>query len=154
MSTTEYTIVTLEPMRVASAWSFGEQPEEAAWAKLRAWAEPRGLLTGPSTGRIFGFNHPSPSVGSPNYGYEFQLEVSPDVAPTDDIAIKERPGGRYAVLAFHDQGGNLYETIPAAWQQLDNLVVDSGQRQGAHQWLEEHSSAGKLIALYYPLAEG
>lgn len=153
MDTTTYTIVTLEPARVASAWSFGEHPEEAAWAKLQAWAGSRGLLEGPAAGRIFGFNQPSPSAGSPNYGYEYQLEVEPEVEPADDIAIKEQPGGRYAVMAFDDQGGDLYQTIPAAWQHLDALVAESGQRQGAHQWLEEHSPAGKLIALYYPLAE-
>jgi DNA gyrase inhibitor GyrI len=151
MISTALTITTLVPARVAVAWSFGERPEEAAWAKLQGWAEPRGLL-GQSAGRIFGFNHPSPSAGSPNYGYEYQLEVADDVAPSGDIRIGERPGGRYAVLPFSIQGEDPYTAIPAAWQRLDALVAEAGYRQGAHQWLEEHSPEGKLIALYYPIA--
>lgn len=152
MSTTTLTVVSLEPARVAVAWSFGERPEEAAWAMLRDWAEARGLLT-PGGGRIFGFNHPSPSAGSPNYGYEFQLEVADDVAPAGEIKIAARPGGRYAVLPFAGPVGDPYVSIPAAWQRLDALVADAGYRQGAHQWLEEHSPEGQLIALFYPIAE-
>ena len=73
MTTETVQIVTLEPMRVASAWAFGPNPEEMAWQKLVAWAESHDLL---STGhRVFGFNNPNPSVGSPNYGYEYWLTV-------------------------------------------------------------------------------
>lgn len=151
MTTTDLTILTLEPARVAVAWSFGERPEEAAWGLLKAWAEPRGLLA-PGGGRIFGFNNPSPAAGSPNYGYEYQLELAADVAPAGAIKLGERPGGRYAVLAFDGPIGDPYVDIPAAWKRLDALVAAAGHRQGTHQWLEEHSPAGSLIALYYPLA--
>jgi hypothetical protein len=75
MNTQTMQIVKLEPLRVASAWAFGPQPEGAAWEILQTWAQARGLLH--DGARIFGFNNPSPAPGSPNYGYEYWLEVGP-----------------------------------------------------------------------------
>lgn len=151
MTTTSLTTITLEPARVAVAWSYGEHPEEAAWALLRDWAGPRGLL-GPGGGRIFGFNNPNPSAGSPHYGYEFQLEVGAGVEPAGALKLGERSGGRYAMLTIVEPIGDPYVDIPAAWRRLDALVTEAGYSQGAHQWLEEHSPEGKLLALYYPIA--
>ncbi len=37
-------IERLMPLRVASVRVISEAPERDAWEKLRAWAEPRGLL--------------------------------------------------------------------------------------------------------------
>jgi len=147
-------LVRLEPMRVASAWAFGPNPEEMAWQKLTTWASLPGLLT--SAQRIFGFNNPSPSAGSPNYGYEYWLTVPPDVAPdvasNAGIRIVETLGGLYAVL-YADVTGNYYETIPAAWQRLDSWVAASVYRPATHQWLEEHSVEGIPFAFYYPVVE-
>ena len=75
MSELQVEIVRLAPMQVASFYGFGSEPEFQAAAKLLAWAEPRGLLDGGVEHRIFGFNNPSPSAASPNYGYEFWLEL-------------------------------------------------------------------------------
>ena len=68
-------IVQLEPLRVASALGFGPSPEAIAWEKILGWARQNGLPDAASTGatgkpapRFFGFNNPSPSPGSPNYG--------------------------------------------------------------------------------------
>ena len=44
MSELDVRIVKLEPMRVASLWGYGPEPETIAWEKLRAWADPKGLL--------------------------------------------------------------------------------------------------------------
>ena len=143
-------IVVLDPMRVASAWAFGPNPEELAWQKLTAWAAPLGLLS--AGHRIFGFNHPNPSAGSPNYGYEFWITVGAEVAPAEDIRLFEAPGGLYAVLQS-DVAGDFNATIPAAWQRLDSWVAASSYRHGGHQWLEEHTITGTPFAFYYPLAE-
>ncbi|HSN76415.1 MAG TPA: GyrI-like domain-containing protein, partial [Anaerolineae bacterium] len=97
MNTLDVKIVTLDPMRVASVLGFGPSPEVAAWEKLAAWAGPLGLLAGPDRPRIFGFNNPSPTPASPNYGYEFWIEVGPEVQPDGDVQIKQFGGGLYAV---------------------------------------------------------
>ena len=159
MSSEVVQIVNLEPLRVASAWGFGPEPESDAWQKLEAWARPLGLLEDVGRRRIFGFNNPNPSPGSPNYGYEYWLSVGSDLDLSDDradgIRLLEFAGGLYAVLEVDPAvlGGNLGETIPRAWQRLDAWVAEHGYRHGTHQWLEEHTTAGQPFAFYYPIAE-
>ena len=75
MSELQVEIVRLAPMQVASFYGFGSEPEFQAAAKMLAWAEPRGLYDEGFGHRVFGFNNPSPTAGSPNYGYEFWLEL-------------------------------------------------------------------------------
>ena len=100
-------IVQLEPLRVASAHGFGESPEGMAWDKLIAWIRKTGLLDQPEKPRLFGFNNPSPSAGSPNYGYETWVTVGPEVQPEGEIMIKDFAGGLYAVTRL--TGGNFDE---------------------------------------------
>ena len=147
METENVEIVTLPRLRVASGWGFGTGPEEIAWAKLEAWARPLGLLDA-AEARVFGFNNPNPSAGSPNYGYEFMVTVGPDAQPGPEIRIGELAGGTYAVMPAvvkTDPGTD----IPAAWRRLDGWVAEHGYRMGHHQWLEEMDSQGRLIALWY-----
>ena len=89
MSENEVRIEKLEPMQVASAYGFGEQPELEAWEKILAWAKEKGYAD-LSQHRFFGFNNPNPSPGSPNYGYEFWIVVGPDVEPEGEIKIVEK----------------------------------------------------------------
>ena len=152
MSNTTMKIVKLAPLRVASAWAFGPQPEEQAWQILREWAEARGLLQ--EQARIFGFNNPNPAPGSPNYGYELWLEIDASVEPAadDNVRVVTFAGGLYAVIAI-DVTGDFNVTIPAAWRELDRQVADSAYHAGAHQWLEQHTPAGLPFAFYFPIAE-
>jgi AraC family transcriptional regulator len=150
-------IAKLDPMRVASAHAFGPNPETEAMNKLQAWAEPMGLLADPKRHRIFGFNNPDPSPGSPNYGYEFWIAVGPDVEAEGDIKIKEFSGGLYAVTRCEVQG-DAYDIIPATWQQLVAWREDSPYRCATHQWLEEvlgppGSSDNFVLDLCLPITE-
>ena len=90
-------IVKLEPLHVASFHGFGPSPEHLAAQKLAAWAGPRGYLADLAQHRIFGFNNPNPSPGSPNYGYEFWMVVGAEVEAAGDMRILDFPGGLYAV---------------------------------------------------------
>jgi DNA gyrase inhibitor GyrI len=123
-------IVWLEPMRVASAYGFGPSPEEEAWEKIMAYAEREGLLEKPH--RFFGFNNPSPSPGSPNYGYEQWVTVGPEAQLVGDIRIEIFPGGLYAVMRFKG-----LSRIGEVWQRLVLWREDSQYKRGHHQWLEE-----------------
>ncbi len=151
-------IVKLEPLRVASFHGFGPNPETLAGQKLTAWAGPRGCLAEPLRHRIFGFNNPNPSPGSPNYGYEFWLTVGPEVAPKGapegGVRIQEFGGGLYAVIRC--QG---VEKIGSTWGQLVRWLSDSKYGHAHHQWLEEHlnpmfpAPADELLLdLYAPIA--
>jgi DNA gyrase inhibitor GyrI len=152
-------IVKLEPLRVASFHGFGPSPEALAAAKLAAWAGPRGLLTDLTRPRIFGFNNPNPSAGSPNYGYEFWLVVGPEFVASEDEAesdmrIRDFPGGLYAVTRC--QG---VENIGATWGRLAQWLTESRYGHAGHQWLEEHLNPSfpvpgdeLLLDLYAPIA--
>ena len=151
-------IVKLEPMRVASAYGFGPSPEMVAWQNLVNWAKPKGFMDDPETHRIFGFNNPDPSSGSPNYGYEFWMEVGADVAQgggtEGEIRVQDFAGGLYAVT-----GCVGVATITATWRKLVEWVAESGYGNGRHQWLEQHLSPdGKSpealqLDLFIPITE-
>ena len=130
MTEIDVRIVKLEPMRVATALGFGEQPEMLAWNKLLAWAKPLGLLDDLKATRFFGFNNPDPSPGSPNYGYEQWIVVGADVKASGDIKIKDFDGGLYAVTRC------TLSNIGETWKQLVLWLEDSKYHKAHHQWLE------------------
>jgi len=123
-------IEELPPMRVASAISCGPSPEEKAWEKLEEWAKSKSLPL--EKVRSFGFDNPSPSPGSPNYGYEKWLEVGPRVEGSGEITIKDFPGGRYAVTRVVGVD-NIFPT----WRKLVAWCEDSPYTIGGGQCLEE-----------------
>jgi DNA gyrase inhibitor GyrI len=130
MEELEVRIVTLEAMMVASAYGFGPSPEGEAWEKIMAYAESEGLLQKPH--RFFGFNNPSPSPGSPNYGYEQWITVGPEAQPAGDIRVELFQGGLYAVTRL-----KALSRIGEVWQQLVLWREDSQYKRGHHRWLEE-----------------
>ena len=134
----EVKIVKLEPMRVASFYGFGAEPENAAWTKLKDWATPRGYLEDLENHRIFGFNNPNPAPGSPNYGYEFWITIGPEIEPEGDMRVAEFSGGLYAVTRLLTPFTDPYQTIPEGWKQLVLWVEDSPHKLAARPCLEEH----------------
>ncbi len=163
MSESQVRIVKLEPIHVASLHGFGKEPENQAWEKLTAWAKPKGYLDDLQTHRIFGFNNPNPSPGSPNYGYEFWMVVGKDEKPEGEAEIKDFAGGLYAVTRCNVKDDPGRE-IPEAWQKLAHWRENSQYSMGSHQWLEEHVSpeqgegmvtpAGLFeLDLYLPIVE-
>lgn len=128
----EIRIVELPRLRVAWVIGFGSSPEAQAWEKMTAWMQQQHLFE--TSPRLFGFNNPNPSAGSPNYGYEVWVTVGPDVQPQGEIGIKEFEGGLYAV-ARH---AGSPEFLPGAWQNLLAWVEASRYSPSHHQWLEEH----------------
>ena len=134
MQTETVRMVTLAPMRVASFLGFSQNPEMDAWKMMVEWARPRRLFDASGT-RVFGFNNPDPSEGSPNYGYEFWITIADDLDPGPDVEVKTFSGGLYAVMAC---SGKPEEVIWPTWQKLIAWRENSPYRLGQHQWLEEH----------------
>jgi DNA gyrase inhibitor GyrI len=113
-------VVKLEPMRVASVRVVSSSAERDAWQKLRAWAEPAGLLDDLNQHPVFGFRSSAPGVRRKQYGYEFWIRIDPDVESEDGIEIKRVEGGLYAVatcegLAF----------VSETWKKLCDHVQSS-----------------------------
>ncbi len=150
-------IVKLPPMRVACVNGFGQGPEDIAFGRMKAWAGAHDLLNKPY--RLFGFNNPDPSPGSPNYGYDVWITVDETVQADGEAKIIQFPGGLYAVtrLEVKDPGAD----IPGTWQKLVKWMEGSKYRHGRHQWLEEHigplvEMGGEqpfVLDLHLPIAE-
>ena len=159
MDIPEVKIVELEPLHVASFQGFGTAPEDAAFAKLTAWLEKHGLMTTVRERRVFGFNNPEPSPGSPNYGYEVWITVGPEVEAEGDMEIRDFEGGLYAITTCTPKSG---DDIPGCWQQLVNWLAGSPYGHARHQWLEEHVWPGEgqdpfggqlTLTLYAPVSK-
>lgn len=153
-------LIDLPPLRVASFHAYGPSPERVAMADMLAWAGRQGYLDDEHEHRIFGFDNPIPSPGSPNYGYEFWFQVSSEQAGTDEESAnwKETAGGRYAVLRCEaaPDGSN----IPAAWEALARWLEESPYHYPLQrQCLEEHLGPLTLepgpftLDLYLPIEE-
>ncbi len=146
-------IETLPPMRVISAYGFGPEPEGIAAQKMEAFLEQKGLLADYGN-KIphYGFNNPSPSSGSPNYGYEIWAAVPPEVEPEGDLSEVMFPGGLYAVTRFE----NL-EIITQVWEALVRWRENSTYLSADHQWLEhllnplERDFTKYIFELYLPI---
>jgi len=134
MNNLEVRIVKLPSLRVACVNGFGEGPEGMAFEKMKVWAEAHKLTGKPY--RLFGYNHPDPSPGSPNYGYDVWITVDESVQADGEARMIDFPGGLYAVtrVAVNAPGAD----IPTAWQKLVKWMEASKYHHGRHQWLEEH----------------
>lgn len=135
MTLTKVEIVKLGPMRVASAYGFGANPEEIAWRKLAAWAKPKGLLDDIDAHPIFGFNNPYPTPDNPRYGYELWIRVGPEIEPEGEIRIGEFFGGMYAVTRCEVRGHP--EAIPSGWQSFADWCRQNDHPLGTHHALEK-----------------
>ncbi len=149
-------LVHLEPMRVATAYGFGENPEVLAWRTFFAWAAPKGFLDDLQARPVFGLNNPYPRPGSTKYGYEFWVKVGPEVEPDGSIRIEEFFGGLYAVTRCDVKGHP--ETIPESWQELAAWCKENHHQLGHHPALERFlSSPGNLeelvMELYCPIEQ-
>ena len=148
-------VTKLEPMRVASVYAFGTNPEGEAWNKLVAWAEPKGLLNNIAEHPIFGFNNPNPLSESSRYGYELWIKVTPEIEPEGEIRIIEFMGGLYAV-ARCEALGEPYKNIPSAWQSLVDWCRENNHELGYHNALERFVTSGDrpddlVLDLYCPI---
>jgi DNA gyrase inhibitor GyrI len=158
MSEIEVRVVKLESFQVASFLGFGESPEELAWQQLLPWAKKKGLLENLEKHRLFGFNNPDPSPGSPNYGYEVWIVIEPgDVSKDEDVEVKTFGGGLYAVARCVVPKGN-YEVIGTTWKKLVAWRENSQYKCGSHQWLEESlpldlPDTEFVLDLYLPISE-
>lgn len=158
-------VVELEPMRVASVRAFSATPERDAWEKLRAWAEPRGLLADLDNHPVFGFNNPDPSPGQKEYGYEFWIRVGTLFEDEDEIKAKDMEGGLYAVTScklgeemqsdFMKKHGFL-----EPWKKLRDWIILSEKYEvdESRQDLEKARNPGAseaeiVLDLYEPIKE-
>ncbi len=140
----------LPPMWVASVLAHGEAPEEAAWRALREWTTRQGLWSKLDQHPIFGFNNPSPSPGTKEYGYELWIQVPGPGQDEAGVVYKHFPGGRFAVTAC------TLADIGDKWRMLWEWVQGGPHRWRRSQELERvlnpQAAAAELrLELYLPV---
>ena len=112
-------------MRVACVNGFGEGPEGMAFDKMKAWAAAHNLPGKPY--RLFGYNNPDPSPGSPNYGYDVWITVDESVQADGEARIIDFPGGLYAVTRIEVKNPGTISPAPGKnWS--------NGWRQQVSSW--------------------
>jgi DNA gyrase inhibitor GyrI len=154
MSELEVRIVQMEPMCVAAVHGFGPSPEGQAADKMLSFMASKGLKF--EDVRWFGFDNPSPSPRSPNYGYDVWVTVNPDVEGEGEVTIKEIPAALYAVARCEG-----LENIGEVWKQLVLWFEDSTYKKPPHfhQCLENLLTPPGtpveefVFDLYLPIAE-
>jgi DNA gyrase inhibitor GyrI len=150
MDRPDFRIEQLPPMRVARFHAMGSHPELKAWAQLRKWAEPRGLLADADRHPVFGFNNPSPSPGRDEYGYEFWIRIDSGAADDGGVETMAFPGGWYAVTTQHGF------PRPDVWLQLFESARLAACRYRATNELERPHDplapeADMVFDLYLPI---
>lgn len=165
----------LPSMKVACYTYFGDQPEDNAFAVLKAWAAEHELALHREGYRVFGYNHPDPeNVDSDEtYGYEVCLtipgelyEALPDV-PADFVrgtydGVKRCiiGGGKYAVMSVRREAGeDIGPEIMKAWKRFNVWLRESKYTWGCGRYLEEHLGFNEAdvhvggVDLYVPIRE-
>ena len=157
MANLDVKIERLEPMWVASAHIVGERPEREAWARLRAWAEPKGLLDSLDIHPVFGFNNPNPAPDTPQYGYEFWIRVDPGTEPGHGVEVKEVPGGLYAVTRcklIDDPGGTVAQVWMALWEWVQESEYSWRKTHELEKHLDPDAPLEEMVLmLHLPIQE-
>ncbi len=149
-------------MRVASVCVISGTPEIEAWAKMRVWAEKKGLLGDLENHPVYGFNEPPPSPGKREYGYMFWIRVGKDIESDDVVEVKETEGGQYAVTTcvlkeelesdFMKKHGSL-----ESWWRLEEWAKKNGYKYRGHPGLEKphdpDAGPALVLDLYYPITK-
>lgn len=148
----EVRIEVVPPMRVACFQAVSSTPEDDAAQHVRQWMSIRGL----PAGRLFGFDVPvSPEQRRHGLrGYEVWAVIPPETGASGGAAIREFPGGLYAVMTIHEAFDDPFTLIPEGWTRLAKWVGSSAEYHGAgHQGLEEIVKDGRArhLVIYYPV---
>ncbi len=139
MNAPEIKLERLKPMLAAYTHAQSSTPEEDAQKRIFKYAETNGLLQ--KGARLFGRNTYPTDKPEP-HGYEYFLTLEKAIEGTDEVAIKEFPGGLYAVLRIK----SLFN-IAEGWKTLFERVQKSGYEpvgllKDEHGWInaafEEH----------------
>lgn len=147
--------VRLFPMRVVSFQAIGESPENAAWMKLREWAEPKGYFADLDKNPIYGFNNPNPVQGKKEYGYEFWLVVDPDFE-SDEVTVKDIPESFNVVTRCYVE--DAFRDIPETWKKILQWIKEHKIKFSGGCGLERvvvpsHSGEEFILDIYIPVEE-
>jgi DNA gyrase inhibitor GyrI/DNA-binding transcriptional MerR regulator len=113
-------IVQLPPFTVASYHFIGADPEETVGEVISKFCLDTKLYEVKPDARMFGFNHPNPSVHSEYHGYEDWVTIPDDLEVPAPLVKKQFQGGLYAV--HNIKFPNFHE-----WRDLSYWVANNNK---------------------------
>ena len=139
MELTNVRTVVAGPLRVVAFRAEGTEPEEPAFERLKAWAEPRGLLADQASFLLLGRNDPPPAPGKPDYGYVYMLTVAEGVDAGKGVEVVDLPRATYLVVRSRlpEMGGR--------WEALYGWAASAGYTVTGHGF-EEHLNLPGTVA--------
>ncbi len=124
-------IEKLEAMTLICFNGFGTEPETQALELLHQWAKAHD-----QHGRIFGYNNPDPSEGSPNYGYDACMVVDAETQVVEGARIRHMEEGLFAALLCPVK--KPWVDIPGSWRRLVHWADANDYSFDSYQCYEEH----------------
>lgn len=133
----EVRMVLLPPCTVASYHYVGENPEEVVGEQMSKFVQERKIYEIKPDARLFGFNHPNPSVDREFYGYEDWVTIPSDMEVPEPFTKKSFEGGLYAALTINFPNFN-------EWSDLSDWVQKSNKYEANYNDLGEEIMSGCL----------
>ena len=153
----EIRIEQLPPQHVAAYRAVSASPEEDAAEFMARWLTGQGVEEAAHRPN-FGFDvEVTPEQDSAGLrGYEVWYPVPVTVQPSDAVAIRDFPGGLYAVMRLTNPFVDPFAIIPAGWSHIQawcSAECDPGYQIGSHQHLERFipDPDGPHLELFLPL---
>lgn len=160
MNSTDFDVISIPPMRVASFRAISRSPEEDAWKLVKKFVKEKRIEDDLEHHQIYGFNNPDPAPDKKEYGYEFWIKMDSSFNEENTL-VKDFPGGLYAVkrcnLTKESQSAFLQKFgMLESWSLLHDWVLKSPYEPAKHQWLEKAINPGKkdsdlLLDLCFPI---
>jgi DNA gyrase inhibitor GyrI len=134
---TDVRIIYLPPATVASSHYIGKDPEDNSGYLLDQFVKDSELYKKKPDLRLYGFNHPNPTEGNAEYGYERWVTIPDAMEVPEGLTKKHFPGGMYAAhmipMGAFEEWGWLYDWV----QKSDKYEYNPGEQECMNGCLEE-----------------
>jgi DNA-binding transcriptional MerR regulator/DNA gyrase inhibitor GyrI len=135
---TDVRIIYLPPATVASSHYVGKDPEDNSGYLLDQFVRDSKLYKKKPDLRLYGFNHPNPSEGNSEYGYERWVTIPDEMEVPEGLIKKHFLGGMYAAhmipMGAFEEWGWLYDWV----EKSDKYEYNPGDQDCMNGCLEEH----------------
>lgn len=133
-------IIVLPKCTIASYHFIGENPEETVGNVMDTFVRESKLYEIKPDARMFGFNHPNPSLEKQYHGYEDWVTIPDDMEVLAPLIKKRFEGGMYAAHTIMFGDFHEWEYLHD-WANSNDKFIPNYNEQGAEIMsgcLEEH----------------
>lgn len=141
-------ILYLAPATVAACHYMGDNPEENAEKILARFIKESNLTALKPDFRMYGFNNPSPTKETDQYGYEFFVTIPENLNVEAPLMKKEFAGGLYAAHCIKMGDFHEWELFSEQMKASKEYEIEWREPHGMGGCMEEHINAYSLYHGY------